>query len=90
MSNTDFVLSDFNFYIPTPKKYLNNISNHHLSYFIKWDPQEVYYFSVEKTGFKGSPHRTDGTYFQYSSIDDKIDMLLLYNLFKVWFRKIIL
>ncbi len=79
MSNTDFVLSDFNFYIPTPKKYLNNISNHHLGYFIKWDPQEVYYFSVEKTGFKGSPHRTDGTYSQYSSIDDKIDMLHYYT-----------
>ncbi len=79
LENTNFVKSDFNFYLPTSTKYLKNISYQYLGYYIKWDPQEVYYFSVENTGFKASPHRTDGTYSQYVSIDDKIDMLHYYT-----------
>ena len=29
-----------------------DISVYHLSYYLKWDPQEVYYYAAEKTGFK--------------------------------------
>ena len=48
---------------------------HHLGYYIKWIPQEAYYYSVEHTGFKARPERTQGSFSKYSSIDDKIDDL---------------
>ena len=40
---------------------------------MKWDPQECYYFAVDKTGFQANPVRTEGTYSKYVSLDDKID-----------------
>lgn len=46
---------------------------HYLGYYLKWDPQECYYYAVENTGFQANPARTEGTYSKYSSIDDKID-----------------
>jgi hypothetical protein len=48
---------------------------------LKWTPQEVYYYSVENTGFKARPHRTQGTFSKYSGIDDKIDDLHFYTTF---------
>ena len=47
---------------------------HYLGFYLKWDPQECYYYAVENTGFEANPERTPGTYSKYSSIDDKIDM----------------
>ena len=52
-----------------------------LGYFIKWVPQEAYYYSVEHTNFKARPFRTQGTYSKYNSIDDKIDDLHYYTTF---------
>ena len=52
-----------------------NIEVHYLGYYLKWTPQEVYYYAVENTGFKARPFRTQGTYSKYNSIDDKIDDL---------------
>ena len=46
---------------------------HYLGYYLKWDPQECYYYAVDNTGFEANPERTEGTYSKYSSIDDKID-----------------
>ena len=46
---------------------------HYLGYYLKWDPQECYYYAVENTGFQANPVRTEGTYSKYSSLDDKID-----------------
>ena len=45
----------------------------YMSYFMKWDPQENFYYASEHTGFKSNSERTEGTYSKYSSIDDKID-----------------
>ena len=67
--------ADFAPYI-TPKKQdiLDaGIEVHYLGYYLKWDPQECYYYAVENTGFKANTERTEGTYSKYSSIDDKID-----------------
>jgi len=50
------------------------IEVHYLGYYIKWDPQECYYYAVENTGFQANTERTEGTYSKYSSIDDKMDM----------------
>jgi N-acetyl sugar amidotransferase len=54
---------------------------HYLGYYLKWIPQEVYYYAVENTGFKARPFRTQGTYSKYNSIDDKIDDLHYYTTF---------
>ncbi|MDT8903845.1 N-acetyl sugar amidotransferase [Anaeroselena agilis] len=46
---------------------------HYLGYYLKWHPQECYYYAVEHGGFQASPERTPGTYSKYNSIDDRID-----------------
>ena len=46
---------------------------HYLGYYLKWTPQEAYYYAVEHTGFEANPFRTEGTYSKYNSLDDKID-----------------
>ena len=55
------------------------IEVHYLGYYLKWIPQEAYYYAVEKTNFKPRPFRTEGTYSKYNSIDDKIDDLHYYT-----------
>ena len=55
------------------------IEVHYLGYYLKWTPEEVYYYAVENTGFKARPFRTQGTYSKYNSIDDKIDDLHYYT-----------
>jgi len=58
-----------------------NLEIHYLGYYLKWIPQEAYYYAVENTGFKARPSRTEGTYSKYNSIDDKIDDLHYYTTF---------
>jgi N-acetyl sugar amidotransferase len=50
-----------------------NIQVHYLGYYVKWDPQEAYYFAVDHCGFEANDQRTEGTYSKYNSIDDKGD-----------------
>jgi N-acetyl sugar amidotransferase len=70
-------------YLPAPYEELekSNIEVHYLGYYLKWTPQEVYYYAVENTGFEARPFRTQGTYSKYNSIDDKIDDLHYYTTF---------
>lgn len=51
----------------------HSVEVHYLGYYMKWHPQECYYYAVEHGGFQASPERTPGTYSKYNSIDDKID-----------------
>lgn len=51
----------------------------YLGYYLRWIPQESYYYAVEHTGFQARPFRTEGTYSKYNSIDDKIDDLHYYT-----------
>ncbi|MDQ0969209.1 N-acetyl sugar amidotransferase [Flavobacterium sp. W4I14] len=83
MDNYDVRLSDLMAYLPPKVEDLEkaNIEVHYLGYYLKWTPQEVYYYAVENTGFKARPHRTQGTYSKYSGIDDKIDDLHFYTTF---------
>jgi len=68
-------LSDLKAYLPIdPKEYAEkNIIVHYLGYYIRWDPQEAYYYAAEHTGFQANTERTEGSYSKYSSIDDKSD-----------------
>ncbi|MBI66154.1 MAG: LPS biosynthesis protein PseA [Candidatus Marinimicrobia bacterium] len=70
-----FKREDFLPYIAPKKEDIirSGIEVHYLGYYLKWDPQECYYYAVENTGFESNPERTEGTYSKYSSIDDKID-----------------
>jgi len=62
-------------YLPASVDQLDSadIDVQYLGYYLKWTPQECYYYSVENTEFEANPERTEGTYSKYNSIDDKTD-----------------
>ena len=68
-------------YLPAGKDRLREVGTtvHYLGYYLKWDPQECYYYAVEHTGFSPNEERTEGSYSKYSSIDDRIDPLHYYT-----------
>lgn len=67
---------------PTEKEFENsNVEVTYLGYYLKWLPQESYYYAVEHSGFKARPFRTEGTYSKYLSLDDKIDDINYYTYF---------
>jgi N-acetyl sugar amidotransferase len=76
-----FTKGDFAPYIPPNNQDLLNkgIEVHYLGYYLKWDPQECYYYAVDNTGFTANTERTEGSYSKYSSIDDKIDPFHYYT-----------
>lgn len=57
----------------------SEIDVRYLGYYLKWTPQEAYYYAVEHCGFEANPVRTEGTYSKYNSLDDKIDGLHYYT-----------
>lgn len=76
-------LADLNTFLPPSSTEVSNLNLevHYLGYYLKWLPQEAYYYAVENTGFKARPFRTQGSYSKYNSIDDKIDDLHYYTTF---------
>ena len=76
-------LSDLIAYLPADYKDLesSNIEVRYLGYYLKWTPQECYYYAIEHTGFEANPVRTEGTYSKYNSLDDKIDGFHYYTTF---------
>ena len=81
LGETNFKINDFQPYIPIEKKDVENkkIKVFYLGYFHKWDPQEMYYYATENTGYNANTERTEGTYSKYSSIDDKVDNFHYYT-----------
>lgn len=73
--------NDLNPYLPLDKKLVSSkgLDVHYLGYYLKWDPQECYYYAHEHTGFQPNTERTEGSYSKYSSIDDKLDALHYYT-----------
>ncbi len=68
---------DLNPYLPLDGEMLRKLGTevHYLGYYLRWDPQECYYYAAENTGLRANTERTEGSYSKYSSIDDKIDTL---------------
>ncbi len=66
--------ADLSPYIPLETNFFKKkkISVEYLGYYLKWHPQESYYYASEY-GFEAAPQRSAGTYSKYSSLDDKID-----------------
>lgn len=57
----------------------SNILNvQYLGWYLKWDPQEIYYYAVDNCGYEVDDQRTDGTYGRYTGIDDKFEWLHFY------------
>ena len=54
IKKSKFRLEDFASYIPLRKSVLKekDISMIYLGFYERWDPQECFYYSVEKTGFR--------------------------------------
>jgi N-acetyl sugar amidotransferase len=78
-SNKQFKIADFHSYLPMESDFSTNIEVHYLGYYLKWDPQECFYYASNNTGFEPNTERTEGTYSKYSSIDDKIDPFHYYT-----------
>ena len=78
---TDLKISDLENYLPLNEEVAikEKIEVHYLGYYLKWHPQEIYYYAKENSSFIPSPERTVGTYSKYNSIDDKIDDLHYYT-----------
>tara|TARA_B100001248_G_scaffold259124_1_gene244598 strand:- start:341 stop:1543 length:1203 start_codon:yes stop_codon:yes gene_type:complete len=78
-----FKLNDFEPYMPPSISDLKEkkIIQSFLGYYLKWDPQECYYYAAKNTGFRPNTERTEGSYSKYSSIDDKIDPFHYYLTF---------
>lgn len=57
------------------------IEFYYMGYYLKWTPQECYYYAVENTGFQANPERTEGTYSKYNSLDDRVDPYFYYTAF---------
>lgn len=68
-------LVDLKSYLPMEPEILQRkgIDFKYLGYYLKWVPQEAYYYAVDNTGFEANPVRTEGTYSKYNSLDDKVD-----------------
>lgn len=81
MNEYKFNLTDMSAYIPADPNLLDKAGTevHYMGYYVKWHPQEVYYYSVENTDFMPNDFRTEGSYSKYSSFDDKIDWFHYYT-----------
>jgi N-acetyl sugar amidotransferase len=83
IKDTNFKINEFQPYLPLNIDEIKSkkIEQRFLGYYLKWDPQECFYYAVENTGFKPNNERTEGSYSKYSSIDDKIDPFHYYCTF---------
>jgi hypothetical protein len=68
---------DLDPYLPADPALLaeKRVEVHYLGYYLKWVPQECYYYAVEHANFEANTERTEGTYSKYNSIDDRMDGL---------------
>lgn len=81
MDEYKFTLADLEAYLPVDPYRIEKVGTevHYLGYYLKWHPQETYYFSVENTDFMPNDFRTEGSFSKYSSLDDMIDWLHYYT-----------
>lgn len=49
------------------------VETHYLGWFLKWIPQEMYYYAAEHCRFEANDQRTEGSYTKYVSIDDRLE-----------------
>lgn len=73
--------ADLNPYLPVDGSILRDLGAevHYISYYLRWDPQENYYYAAQHCGLEANSERTEGSYSKYSSIDDRMDPLHYYT-----------
>ena len=85
--HVDQLIQDYGFskndlapYMPLNSKEVlkSKLNVEFLGWYLKWNPQEIYYYATENCGFQTDTQRTDGTYGRYSGLDDKFDWLHFY------------
>lgn len=81
MEEYKFTMADLEAYLPVDPYRIQSVGTevHYLGYYMKWHPQETYYFSVENSDFMPNDSRTEGSFSKYSSLDDMIDWLHYYT-----------
>lgn len=81
MEKYNLPLADLAPYLPADYRLVEkqHVEVHYLGYYVKWTPQEAYYYAAEHMGFEANPVRTEGTYSKYNSLDDKLDGLHYYT-----------
>ncbi len=83
IDNYNLNLNDLEMYLPPDEEEIEKakIDVQYFGYYMKWTPQESYYYAVENTGFNANPERKEGSYTKFASLDDKIDDLHYYTTF---------
>lgn len=80
LNESDFTESDLTFYRPPLMEDIKdkNIQMHWFSYYHKWSPEENYQYCLKHTGFTPNTERSEGTYTNFASLDDKLDGIHYY------------
>lgn len=83
LAKYEISLAELQPYFPAEQGVLEKaeVDVRYLGYYLKWVPQECYYYAVEHVDFEVSSERTPGTYSKYNSIDDKTDDFHYYTTF---------
>ena len=73
----DLNIDDLNPFLSLKSSDIKNkkLKAYFLGWYLRWDPQEIYYYSSRNNGFIPDSERTDGTYGRYTGIDDKFEAL---------------
>jgi N-acetyl sugar amidotransferase len=85
MKKHNLSMRDVKPFLPIERNELvkRGVEFHCLGYYLKWTPQESYYYAIENTGFEPNPKRLQGSYTKYKSIDAKMDWIHFYT---YWFK----
>ena len=62
-------------YMPPTNEELDKLGTeiHFYGYYKKWTPKDNYLYCMKNTGFNANNDRSEGTYVNYASLDDKLD-----------------
>jgi len=76
-------IEDLQLYLPPLKKELDKIrvEEYFFSYFEYWKPEQHYEIAKQHCGFKPNSTRSEGTYTNFASLDDKTDGFHYYLMF---------
>ena len=82
VNNHNIDLNDLKDFLPVSTESIvkTRTKVHYLGHYLKWDPQECYYFAVDKVGFEAAEERSEGTYCKYTELDDKLPPLNFYTM----------
>jgi len=76
-------IDELGLYLPPVKEELEkaNIQEYFFSYFENWEPEKHFEVVRKYCGYKTNDERTEGTYTNFASLDDKLDGFHYYLMF---------